>query len=188
MNYKTKIIVDEIEYETLKDILPDNNDIEILFIAKTPALVSVEKGHYFQGRQGTAFWNKLIEYKILTVKSETYPDENLIEHNYGFTDIVKVPRNYGNEPTKKEYQDGLSRILEIIKIKNPKIIVFVYKKVLDNILKFGFNINKKSDYGFNPKLQELFNSKVFVFPMPGTPCNSNDIIKHMTDLKSIIKL
>lgn len=184
MNYKTKINVDEIEYETLKDILPKTNNLDILFIAKTPALKSVEKGHYFQGRQGKAFWNKLIDYDILNVEKESYPDENLVKHNYGITDIVKVPRNYGNEPSKMEYQDGISRILSIINIKKPKIIVFVYKRVLDNTLKFAFNIKKKSTYGFNPELQKLFNSKVFVFPMPGTPCNSKDIVKHMNNLKN----
>lgn len=188
MNYKTKITVDNIEYETLKDILPETNNLDILFIAKTPALISVDKGHYFQGRQGKAFWNKLIEYDILSVEKDSYPDENLIRHNYGITDIVKVPRNFGNEPTKKEYQAGLSRILSIIKIKKPKIIVFVYKKVLDNTLKYKFNISDKATYGFNKKFQNLFNSKVFVFPMPGTPCNSYDIEKHMNDLKVNIKL
>lgn len=187
MSYKTKIKVNDIEYDTLKDILPKSNNLDILFIAKTPALKSVQKGHYFQGRQGTSFWNKLIEYDILKVKKASYPDDNLIEHNYGITDIVKIPRNYGNEPTKNEYKDGLTRILSIIKIKKPKIIVFVYKRVLDNTLKFAFDISKKSNYGFNPELQELFNSKVFVFPMPGTPCNSIDIIKHMNELKKNLK-
>ena len=50
----------------------------------------------------------------MNVEKESYPDENLVNHNYGITDIVKVPRNYGNEPSKMEYQDGISRILSII--------------------------------------------------------------------------
>ena len=186
MNYNTKMIINGIEFETLSDIIPKNNNLKIFFIAKTPALKSVEIGHYFQGRQGKSFWNKLIEYKILNVKNGTFQDENLINHNYGITDIVKVPRNYGNEPSKDEYIDGLERILKLIKEKKPKILVFVYKKVLDNILKYAFSIKTKSKYGFNDELEDFFGAKIFVFPMPGTPCPKEDISKHMKELKNCI--
>ena len=66
-NYKVKIKVYNKEHDTLADILPYNGNLDILFIAKTPATVSVEAGHYFQGRQGTMFWNRLSEYNILKV-------------------------------------------------------------------------------------------------------------------------
>lgn len=50
--FKTTIIIDEKSHNTLADILPDEGHLKILFIAKTPAPVSVNIGHYFQGRQG----------------------------------------------------------------------------------------------------------------------------------------
>jgi|GEM_PF-2283444 len=95
-----------------------------------------------------------------------FEDENLLRNKFGLTDIVKIPRNYNDEPTADEYCSGISRILNLIQQHEPKILVFVYKKVLDNILKFGFGLNVKSQYGFNHELEKYFNSKVFVFPMP----------------------
>lgn len=186
-NYKIKIKVDGKEYYTLADILPDNYKLDILFIAKTPAKISVESGHYFQGKQGTMFWNRLSNHNILKVPDGNFADNYLLENNYGITDIVKVPRDYGNEPTDNEYMDGLQRILATIKNYNPKVIVFVYKAVLDKIIKLNFNISTKSIYGFNPQLENHFNSKVFVFPMPGTPCTSEEAINSMTRLKKLLK-
>ena len=65
-------------FETLRDILPANHQkLAILFIAKTPAPISVEAGHYFQGKQGQMFWKKIRDYGILNISPGTYEDENL---------------------------------------------------------------------------------------------------------------
>ena len=101
-NYRLKIKVDGKDYYTLADIIPDNGNLDILFIAKTPATLSVETGHYFQGKQGTMFWNRLSDYDILKVPHGAFADNYLLENNYGITDIVKVPRDYGNEPSDNE--------------------------------------------------------------------------------------
>lgn len=187
-SYKTTISVNGQKHDTLKDILPDTvKQLDILFIAKTPATKSVNAGHYFQGRQGQMFWNRLKEYGVLSVRPHTFEDENLIANNYGLTDIVKIPRDYGNEPSADEYKAGLDRILNTIKTFKPKVIVFVYKKVLDNILRYGFGLTPLTQYGFNKDLVNLFGSKVFVFPMPGTPCTTNQAVIAMTDLQKALK-
>jgi G:T/U-mismatch repair DNA glycosylase len=185
-NFKTEIIVDGVKHTTLADILPIKGKLDILFIAKTPIHKSVNAGHYFQGRQGTMFWNKLAEYDILNIPFGNNPDEYLLKNKYGITDIVKIPRSYGNEPSYEEYKNGLERILNLIEKYNPKVIVFVYKKVLDKILELGLSIYKKSKYGFNPDLDKYFNSQVFVFPMPGTPCTRETAIQSMTKLRKLI--
>lgn len=186
MNFKTKVIIDGKTYETLADILPEKGQLDILFIAKTPATVSVNAGHYFQGRHGRMFWNKLAEYNILTVPHGQFEDEFLIANNYGLTDIVKVPRDYGNEPSDQEYLNGLQRILALIVKHKPKVIVFVYKAVLDNIIRLCFGLHSKAKYGFNEQFDEYFNSKIFVFPMPGTPCTTAESITAMTALQKLI--
>jgi mismatch-specific thymine-DNA glycosylase len=185
--FKTKITVDGIVHETLADILPENGNLEILFIAKTPATVSVEAGHYFQGKQGTMFWNRLSNYDILKVPNGKFADEYLISNKYGITDIVKVPRDYGNEPTDEEYKQGLKRILLTIEKYKPTVIIFIYKKVLDIIIRLNFGISTKANYGFNPQFDKYFNSKVFVFPMPGTPCKSEEAVQSMNNLKTLLK-
>jgi mismatch-specific thymine-DNA glycosylase len=185
-NHKIIISVNGKEVETLADILPQNEELNILFIAKTPAPVSVNAGHYFQGTQGRMFWNKLANYNILKVPYGEYEDDYLLENSYGITDIVKVPRSYGNEPSNEEYKEGLNRILDLMKAYKPKVICFVYKKVLDQVLKYGFHKNIKSDYGYNPDLEKDFGTKVFVFPMPGTPCKSDLAHSSMLSLKQLL--
>ena len=186
-NYRTTINIAGIEYQTLVDILPESGNLEILFIAKTPAPVSVTAGHYFQGKQGSMFWNKLSESNILKIPSGKYADECLLENGFGITDIVKLPRAYGNEPSEDEYLSGMERIFNIIKSHQPKVLIFVYKKVLDNIVRLSFGIKEKSQYGFNPKLEEFFHSKVFVFPMPGTPCTKATAELSMNELKNFLR-
>ena len=186
-NHRTKILTETGEHETLADILPSESTLKILFIAKTPASVSVSAGHYFQGKQGRMLWNKLAEYNILKVCEGEFEDDHLLENGYGITDIVKIPRGYGDEPSDEEYRSGLDRIMDLIRVHRPEVLVFVYKKVLDKILKFGFDIKEKSLYGFNPNLELKFGAKVFVFPMPGTPCNSEIAHQSMIELKSLLK-
>lgn len=122
MSHKITISINGKDVETLSDILPSKLGLEILFIAKTPAPISVEAGHYFQGRQGRTFWNKLSNYNILNVPHGEYEDDYLLEYFYGITDIVKVPRSYENEPSDDEYRQGLKRILNLIKLHKPKVI------------------------------------------------------------------
>jgi mismatch-specific thymine-DNA glycosylase len=186
-NFRTTVKVDGGEYETLSDILPQEGDLDVLFIAKTPAPISVEVGHYFQGKQGKMFWNMLANYDILKVPAGKYADECLLFNNYGITDVVKVPRDYGNEPSVEEYRSGLRRILVIIEKYRPKVVVFVYKKVLDNIMDLNFGMKDKSKYGFNVRLEKYFDSKVFVFPMPGTPCRREYAAESMVELKKLIR-
>jgi len=187
-NYKVKIPTEAGEVETLADILPENGaPLRVLFIAKTPAPVSVAAGHYFQGRQGKAFWNKLAEYSILKVPEGEFEDDHLLENEYGITDVVKVPRAYGNEPCDKEYRSGSEHIMNLIKTHSPKVLFFVYKRVLYQILELGFDIKEKSSYGFNPHLESEFGAKVFVFPMPGTPCRKETARQFMVELQLFLE-
>ena len=56
MNYQTTIVYKGQTYETLRDILPDQPPVSILFVGKTPSPKSIVKGHYFQGPRGRSFW------------------------------------------------------------------------------------------------------------------------------------
>lgn len=67
MNYRTIVEVGRRRVETLVGRMSASGAVKMLIIAKTPAPVSVEAGHYFQGRQGKMFWGKLREYRLLTV-------------------------------------------------------------------------------------------------------------------------
>lgn len=186
MNYQTTIEVEGRSVKTLSDILPLTGPMKMLIVAKTPAPISVEVGHYFQGRQGTMLWNKLKEYSLLSVPHGKYEDEVLLDHNYGITDIVKVPRSFGNEPSDAEYKAGLERILGLISKLEPTVLFFVYKRVLDQILLLGHGRVQRASYGFNPNLEAWFGCQVFVFPMPGTPATTEESVRGMTALKRVL--
>jgi TDG/mug DNA glycosylase family protein len=160
------IFVEGQEILTLQDILPATLGIRVLFVGKTPAPCSVEAGHYFQGKQGATFWSILKKRGLLAPTTE-FEDDSLLGHGYGLTDIVKVPHAFGVEPSDQEYMDGSSRILKLIRIHRPKVLVFVYKKVLDKIIRLQFTIERKSIYGFNQSLETHFGARVFAFPLPG---------------------
>jgi G:T/U-mismatch repair DNA glycosylase len=186
VGHQTRIRVGDREVLTLADILPVDGPMRMLIVAKTPALVSVEAGHYFQGRQGRMFWNRLRDYDLLTAPPGTYEDDALLAHGYGVTDVVKAPRDYGDEPSDDEYRDGLARILGLVERLEPEVLMFVYKRVLDQILRFSFDRREKSKYGFNPELDEILGARVFVFPMPGTPCTASEASVAMSGLADLL--
>jgi len=119
------------ELRTLRDILPVTPGLHVLFVAKTPAPRSVEAGHYFQGRHGTSFWNKLKTNGLLAPTTE-FEDDSLLEHGYGLTDIVKVPHAYREEPSDQEYLDGLPRILELVRDKTHQVVFLQTQAELDH--------------------------------------------------------
>jgi hypothetical protein len=105
----------------------------------------------------------------------------------GINDPDERKQLFGNEPSEDEYKQGLNRIIDSINKFKPKVIIFIYKRVLDKIIDLNFGISSKSSYGFNFHLDKYFNSRVFVFPMPGTPCRSDEAIKVMNELKELLK-
>lgn len=180
-------------FETLEDILPDGTSsrgmkLTMLIIAKRPAPDSVRQGHYFQGTQGSAFWNKLREYGIIQVPENEYEDDYLLSHGYGMMDIVKVPGEFGDEPSNQEYESGMDRIKQSIKVHEPAIILFVYKRPLEQLLKAVFNNDSELMYGFNPGLNHHFRAKVFLFPMPGAGRRVTEEVIHcaMSELRRAI--
>jgi hypothetical protein len=158
-----------------------------LFVAKTPAPPSVEAGHYFQGRHGTNFWSSLKKYDLLGPTSG-FEDDQLLDNGYGLTDIVKVQWAFSKEPSFQEYRDGLPRILKLIQTHCPEVVVFVYKRVLDKIIRLQFGSKQKANYGFNEDLENDFGARVFAFPLPGVGrCTTAQICHSLQELRDCLK-
>jgi len=170
MNYQIRMEQDGKTVMTLKYILPDGEQLRMLIVGKTPVPESVAVGHYFQGRQGRMFWNRLKHYRILETPEGEFEDDYLLEHGFGITDVVKAPRKYGKEPSTAEYRAGVPRVMELISRHQPLITMFVYKRGLVKLVKYGFDENSRAGYGFNSQYEQLMGTKPSVFPMPGTPC------------------
>ncbi len=186
MNYRTQITIDNTTYDTLKDILPKTGKLSILFVGRTPSFKSIIAGHYFQGKRGHNFWKKLNDLGILKVPQGDYPDNYLLQNNYGITHISKIPREL-KKPTKEVYKKGFIHLMNIIRKYEPRLLIFTYKNTLDSLLSATQNKEIRTRYGFNPEYDHIFGSAIFVYPMPGTICTREEINICLDDLIQYIK-
>ena len=182
MDHRIEIEVDGRVVTTLADIVPARGPLRVLFVGKSPAPVSVEAGHYLQGRMGKGFWNRLDEVGLLHAAKGEFPDDLLLANGFGMTDVCKVPRPFGEEPSEAEYSAGWERVSAIITRTRPRILTFVHKSALDKVLQYSFGWDHKSGYGFNDDLMRTFGRRVFAFPLPGVSCTLRESQRHLADL------
>ena len=187
MSHLTEIEVDGLAVPTLADILPDQGTLRALFVGKTPSPASVDAGHYFEGKMGKGLWKRLADADILSAP-DGYADDALLAAGFGVTDLCKVPRPFGDEPARDEYEEGWERVNAIVARLRPRILVFVYKGSLDRVLRFSFGWEHKSEYGFNDDLARTFGRRVFAFPLPGVSCTAREAQRHMTDLAHALEV
>jgi TDG/mug DNA glycosylase family protein len=182
VNHLTRIEVDGRGVSTLADILPERGTLRALFVGKTPSPASVDVGHYFEGRMGKGLWKRLEEAEICNAAPGGFADDALLAAGFGVTDLCKVPRPFGEEPSRREYEDGWERVAGITRRLRPRILVFVYKGSLDRVLRYSFGWEHKSEYGFNDDLMRTFGRRVFAVPLPGVACSAREARRHMADL------
>jgi hypothetical protein len=156
--------------------------MRMLIVGKMPATVSVNAGHYFQGRHGSFLWSELRGQKILQCDAD-YEDDCLLANGLGITDVVKVPRDFGQEPSPREYGDGWPAVAETIERLKPAVTFWPHKGALDNVLRHAFGLSRKARYGFNPSLNRSIGASVFVFGMIGTRCSAEERIRGMRALR-----
>lgn len=173
---------------TLADILPERGQLRALFVGKTPSPASVADGHYFTGKMGRGLWKRLDDAGILNAPPGGFGDDELLPAGFGVTDICKVPRAYGDEPVRSEYEAGWERVAGIVALLRPRILVFVYKGSLDKVLQYSFGWEHKSCYGFNDDLARTFGRRVFAVPLPGVSCTAREATRHMTDLARALEV
>ena len=188
MDYRIDMVFDGQALPTLADILPERGPLRMLIVGKTPSPASVEVGHYFEGRMGRGLWKRLDEAGLLHAQPGGYPDEALLDHGFGLTDLCKLPRPFGQEPSEAEYLAGWERVSDLIATLRPRILTFAYKGALDKVLTHCFGWEHKSCYGFNDDLMRTFGRRVFAFPLPGVACPLREARRHMEDLSRVLNV
>jgi hypothetical protein len=100
-------------------------------VGLNPSLVSVEAGHYHQGRLGRAFWARLIKATILPADTaiET-ADDALVAAGHGITDLLKTP-TARDEATDLALTAGVGPLWQKVAIWRPAACVFVYKRAAE---------------------------------------------------------
>jgi uracil-DNA glycosylase len=188
VDHRIDIEVDGRAVTTLADIVPAHGPLRVLFVGKSPAPVSVEAGHYLQGRMGKGFWKRLDEVGLLHAAGGEFHDDLLLDSGFGMTDVCKLPRPTGEEPSQAEYTEGWERVNGLISRTRPRILTFVYKSALDKVLEYSFGWEHKSGYGFNDDLMRTFGRRVFAFPMPGVACTQREAQRHLADLAGALNV
>jgi TDG/mug DNA glycosylase family protein len=117
--------------ETLADLPPLRDGL--LFVGLNPSPVSVEAGHYFQGRLGRMFWQRLITAEILPAGTDIdTADDALVAAGHGVTDLLKLP-SARDEATDAELRAGVGPLWQKVAIWRPAAVVFVWKRVAETV-------------------------------------------------------
>ena len=127
--HRTTIVVDGAATETLADLPPLRD--RLLFVGLNPSPVSVAAGHYFVGRLGHVFWQRLMTAAILPRDTAiAAADDALVAAGHGLTDLLKVPTPR-DEATEASLRAGVGPLWQKVAIWRPAAIVFVYKRAAE---------------------------------------------------------
>jgi TDG/mug DNA glycosylase family protein len=146
--------------ETLEDLLRPG--LRAVCVGINPSRVSVEAGHYYQGRLGRLFLRRLRAVGLLTQDAPGYEDDVLFDEGVGFTDIVKRATSRAQELRADEFAHGRTQLLRKLKEADTPLVIFTYKKTAD-VLFGGFR-----GVGLLPG-QRVFPGDAFVMPGPYAP-------------------
>jgi double-stranded uracil-DNA glycosylase len=128
-SHRTTIDIDGTSVTTLADLPPLRN--RLLFVGLNPSPVSVEAGHYHQGRLGRQFWARLIRARILPPETQVEAaDDALLAAGHGITDLLKVP-SPRDTASDGELTRGVGPLWQKIAIWRPAAVVFIYKRAAE---------------------------------------------------------
>lgn len=124
--HRTTVEIDGVAVETLAD-LPPRRD-RLLFVGLNPSPVSVEAGHYHQGRLGQTFWKRLMTAQVIPAGTTIEAaDDALVAGGHGITDLIKLPTPR-DEATDAVLTAGVGPLWQKIAIWRPAAVVFIYKR------------------------------------------------------------
>jgi double-stranded uracil-DNA glycosylase len=146
--------------ETLEDLLRPG--LRAVCVGINPSRVSVEAGHYYQGRLGRLFLRRLREVRLLREDAPGYEDDVLFAAGVGFTDLVKRATSRAQELHRNEFVHGRALLLTKLNEADVPLVIFTYKRTAE-VLFGGFR-----GVGLLPG-QDLLPGKAFVMPGPYAP-------------------
>lgn len=163
-----EIILNGQKVRTLKELL--RGGLKAVFVGINPAPLSVERGHYYQGRLGQRFWNRLREYGIAPVLPDgTEDDVAFDDYDYGFSDLIRRPTASSKDLSKDEMSAAVPDLeVRLSKLGDLPIIVFVFERAREFA---GPHLERK---GYR------------VLRMPGPYAKKEDEKKVMNELKKAL--
>jgi TDG/mug DNA glycosylase family protein len=161
--------------ETLEDLLRPG--LRAVCVGINPSQVSVEAGHYYQGRLGKLFFARLREVGLLPANAAGFEDDALYAEGVGFTDIVKRPTARAQELRLKEFEYGRSALVEKLTDAGAPLVIFTYKKTAEVLLgRFGGS-------GLLPARDALPGD---LYVMPGPYARGNEVAAKLGELRDYL--
>jgi len=128
-SHRITIDLDGSPVDTLADLPPLRD--RLLFVGLNPSPVSVEAGHYFQGRLGRTFWHRLIAAQILPPETDIdTADDTLVAVGHGVTDLHRRP-SPRDDATDATLRAGVGPLWHKISVWRPAAVVFVWKRAAE---------------------------------------------------------
>lgn len=144
---------------TFRDLIPPRP--RALLVGLNPSPVSLDAGHYHQGRLGKRMWRRLERARIIPPPpTGRRHDDWLSELGFGLTDIVKRPSPTSRDLTADDYAHGRARLLSVIQNHEPPLVCFIYKRAAEEA------IGARLPAGAGLLSDHLCGARVFVLPGP----------------------
>ena len=157
------------EVETLDDLLRAR--LRAVCIGINPAPRSVAAGHYYQGRLGQQFFERLRTAGLLP-RTQGWEDDQAFAAAIGFTDIVKRPTTSASEIRDEEFAYGKPLLETKVRDAGPRLVIFTFKKAAEVLL---------GRFSGNGVIHRLYADRP-VFVMPGPYAPRNEVDERLRDL------
>ncbi|TMG25464.1 MAG: hypothetical protein E6H96_03295 [Chloroflexi bacterium] len=175
-SHRTVLDIDGQTTATLADLPPDRGGL--LFVGLNPSPVSVEAGHYHQGRLGRMFWARLVKASILPPgTSPEAADDTLVAAGHGITDLLKRP-SARDTASDAELRAGVGPLWQKVALWRPAAVVFVYKRAAESAA--GRSLPAR--WG---QLQGVALSGRPCFLMPGPYASTEDVAAGLNFLRNL---
>ena len=120
----TQLTLDNTRVKTLPDLIRPM--LKIVFVGTNPGAKSAKIGHYFAGKSNM-FWKLLFESKLTSKRLTTETDDELLNYEYGLTDVIKRPTRSTSELRSIDGAGARKRLERVIEKHTPNIVAFVGK-------------------------------------------------------------
>jgi double-stranded uracil-DNA glycosylase len=161
--------------ETLEDLLRPG--LRAVCVGINPSRVSVEAGHYYQGRLGRLFLRRLREVGLLGQDAPGYEDDVLFTHGVGFTDLVKRATSRARELRPDELAYGRALLLRKLNAADVPLVIFTYKRTAEVLFGRFRGVGLLS-------AQAILPGDAFVMPGPYSP--RQHVQETLEDLRGLL--
>ncbi|MGH3005040.1 MAG: mismatch-specific DNA-glycosylase [Gaiellaceae bacterium] len=162
------------QVETLEDLLRPG--LHAVCIGINPAPTSVRAGHYYQGRLGQQFYERLRRAELLP-RASGWEDDLAFENGIGFTDIVKRATAKASEVRPKEYAYGQDLLRARMRAVQPRLVIFTFKKTAEVL--FG-------SIAGNGLIRDRDLAGAPIFVMPGPYAPGGEVERRLGELRELV--